>query len=71
MLISALPESPHGVQTLVVVMKKRCRNADWRSLGRRRVAMTRAETTTDSSRGEHILKFYQQCCDRLTKLGCL
>ncbi|TNN89411.1 hypothetical protein EYF80_000014 [Liparis tanakae] len=33
MLISAQAESPDGVQTLVVVQKKSCRNADWRSLG--------------------------------------
>jgi len=33
MLISAQAESPRGVQTLVVVKKKSCCNADWRSRG--------------------------------------
>ncbi|TNN23308.1 hypothetical protein EYF80_066573 [Liparis tanakae] len=64
MLISAHGESPHGVQTLVVVSKNRRRNANWRSLGCRRVAMMQAETTTDSN-SKHNFKVYQRRCDRL------
>ncbi|TNN69117.1 hypothetical protein EYF80_020700 [Liparis tanakae] len=58
MLISAHAESPHGVQTLVVVSKNRHLNANWRSLGWRRVAMMLAETTTDSN-SKHNFKVKQ------------
>jgi len=76
----AKAESAHGVQTLVVVSKKSCRNADWRSLAMEKGEEPGVEegpidlSGNDNwlqQRGEHIEKIAQRRCDWLAELRCL